>query len=130
MKRFPLIAVVAVVAAAGLVACDNKEDPPPNYPPQPYPGGQQQPYPGQQPYPQPYPGQQPAPYPTTAPQPYPQPYPTQTAPAPAPGSTTGADTATSLPGVMKRPDGTCYVTLPALNGQAGTPTPVLCPPGS
>lgn len=109
---------VTTVALLALTACNN--DPPPQYPPQPYP----QQYPPPQPYPQPPPP--PAqPYPQPPAQPYPQP-PTTT-PVPQPG---GTGTPTAIPGVEKRPDGTCWATPPQLTDQPPVPFQVPCPPGS
>jgi hypothetical protein len=105
MKTFPLW-TLALLAAFG-TACE-EEQPPPQYPPQPYP----QQYPPQ-PYPQPYP--QPMPAPATAPVPAP-------APAPAPG------TSTSIPGVEKKADGTCWITPPPFGNQPSQPVQVPCPP--
>ncbi|HZO15409.1 MAG TPA: hypothetical protein VFB62_19185 [Polyangiaceae bacterium] len=102
---------LCLIVASLFVACEREEEPPPQYPPQAYP----------QPYPQPYPQQQPYP------QPYPQP--AATTPVPAPATPTTAGTATSIPGVMKRDDGTCFITPPSLDAKTpAQPVTVPCPP--
>ena len=92
---------IAVTTVALLALTACNNDPPPQYPPQPYP----QQYPPPQPYPQP---------PTTT-------------PVPQPG---GTGTPTAIPGVEKRPDGTCWATPPQLTDQPPVPFQVPCPPGS
>ena len=110
MKKFLLTPIVAALLF-GMTGCPD-DDTQPQYPPQPYP----QPYPQPGAYPQPYP--QPGAYPQPAP--YPAPYP---APANTPQPT-------SIPGIMKLPDGTCQATPPSLDPNTpAQPIPVPCPPG-
>lgn len=112
MSVFSRLGVLALVIGASAVIGCREEPPPPQYPPQPYPP---------QPYPQPYP--QPQAYPPPAPVPAPVPAP----PTTSPPATTG--TPTAIPGIEKRPDGTCWATPPALGGAPPQPFQLPCPPG-
>jgi hypothetical protein len=109
MKPTTLVLLCVFGAFAG--ACTREPEPQSPPPPQPY-------YPQQPPPQQPPPQAQPAPAP--APTPAPTPATTGTTPAAA-----GSGTPTSIPGVMKMPDGTCTVMMP------GNPQPLKgpCPPG-
>jgi len=125
MSIFSRLGLVALaLGAVGLMGCEPSQ--PAGYPDQPYPQQQypQQQYPQQQypqqPYPQPY-------APPAAPPPAPPPPPV--APPPAPPAQPPGGQPTAIPGIEKKPDGTCWATPPAFGGAPAAPIQIPCPPG-